>query len=175
MILKIKHNLDGSRVYDLQPSIKVIYNDGGRSKYFNKKNVGDCVARAIAIASNKDYKEVHQVLAEGNARQKVTLRMRRSKKSMIKANKVTADLGISIKRKWFKDYMKSLGFTWTPTMFVGSGCKVHLRERELPKGRIICQVSKHFVAVIDGVIHDTYDCSRNGTRCVYGYWAATNI
>jgi len=26
------------------------------------------------------------------------------------------------------------------------------------------------VAVIDGVINDTYDCSREGTRCVYGYW-----
>jgi hypothetical protein len=24
--------------------------------------------------------------------------------------------------------------------------------------------------VIDGVIHDTHDCSRGGTRCVYGYW-----
>jgi hypothetical protein len=24
--------------------------------------------------------------------------------------------------------------------------------------------------VIDGVIHDTHDCSRNGTRCVYGYY-----
>jgi len=24
--------------------------------------------------------------------------------------------------------------------------------------------------VIDGVLHDTHDCSRDGTRCVYGYW-----
>ncbi len=24
--------------------------------------------------------------------------------------------------------------------------------------------------MIDGVVHDTYDCTRNGTRCVYGYW-----
>ena len=22
----------------------------------------------------------------------------------------------------------------------------------------------------DGVVHDTYDPSRDGTRCVYGYW-----
>ena len=22
--------------------------------------------------------------------------------------------------------------------------------------------------------HDTYDCSRNGTRCVYGYWTKPN-
>jgi len=25
-------------------------------------------------------------------------------------------------------------------------------------------------AVIDGVLHDAYDCSREGTRCVYGYY-----
>jgi hypothetical protein len=31
-------------------------------------------------------------------------------------------------------------------------------------------VSKHYCAVIDGVIHDTSDPSRDGTRCVYGYW-----
>lgn len=62
------------------------------------------------------------------------------------------------------------GWVWTPTMFIGSGCKVHLRGDELPAGRLIVSVSKHLVAVIDGVIHDTYDCSRNGTRCVYGYY-----
>jgi hypothetical protein len=45
-----------------------------------------------------------------------------------------------------------------------------LKEDELPKGRIICRLSKHYAAVIDGVLNDTYDCSRKGTRCVYGYF-----
>jgi hypothetical protein len=47
---------------------------------------------------------------------------------------------------------------------------VHLKESELPSGRIIVAVSKHLTAVINGEIHDTYDCSREGTRCVYGYY-----
>jgi hypothetical protein len=68
--------------------------------------------------------------------------------------------------------MESLGWVWTPTMLVGQGCKVHLRASELPKGRLVVCVSKHSVAVIDGIIHDTYDPSRGGTRCVYGYWRA---
>jgi hypothetical protein len=55
-------------------------------------------------------------------------------------------------------------------MRVGSGCRVHLRADELPPGRLIVRVSKHVAAVIDGVIHDTFDCSRGGTRCVYGYF-----
>ena len=55
-------------------------------------------------------------------------------------------------------------------MAIGQGCKVHLRADELPTGRLIVAVSKHITAVIDGVIHDTHDCSRSGTRCVYGYF-----
>jgi hypothetical protein len=55
-------------------------------------------------------------------------------------------------------------------MFIGQGCKVHVREDELPSGRLILQLSKHFTAVIDGKVHDTYDPSREGTRCVYGYF-----
>jgi hypothetical protein len=55
-------------------------------------------------------------------------------------------------------------------MTIGSGCKVHLKESELPKGRIVCRVSKHLTCVIDGILHDTWDCSKNETKCVYGYW-----
>lgn len=66
--------------------------------------------------------------------------------------------------------MGELGFTWVATMQIGSGCKVHLRTDELPAGRIVCFVSRHATAVIDRVIHDTHDPSRDGTRCVYGYW-----
>ena len=73
-------------------------------------------------------------------------------------------------RKVYNEYLKSLGYQWTPTMLIGQGCKVHLRSDELPSGRLIIKVSKHITSMIDGVLHDTYDCSRNGTRCVYGYY-----
>lgn len=55
-------------------------------------------------------------------------------------------------------------------MKVGTGCRVHLRDGELPEGRLIVRVSGHLVAVINSVIHDTHDPSREGTRCVYGYF-----
>lgn len=140
-----------------------VYNDGGRSAYYKGKG-GDCVTRAIAIVTGRDYKEVYDILAEGNSTQ------RKSKREGSKAGKRTALSGINTKRKWFQDYMKSLGFTWIPTMQIGQGCKTHLRSDELPQGRIIVSVSKHYTAMIDGVINDTYDPSRNGNRCVYGYW-----
>jgi hypothetical protein len=66
--------------------------------------------------------------------------------------------------------MRGLGFEWVPTMRVGRGCKVCLWAGELPLGRQVVEVSRHSKAVIDGVIRDRYDPSRNGMRGVDGYW-----
>jgi hypothetical protein len=33
------------------------------------------------------------------------------------------------------------------------------------------QIKEHLAAVIDGVLHDTYDCSRRDSVRVKGYWA----
>ena len=70
----------------------------------------------------------------------------------------------------YDKYIKSLGWKWQPTMGIGTGCQTHLLADELPDGRLIVSVSKHMTAVIDGELHDTYDCSRDGTRCVYGFY-----
>ena len=141
------------------------YNDGGRAETGRKGHTGDCVTRAIAIAAEVLYQQVYDALAAGNAAE---LRTKRGGRS---SGRRTASQGIHTTRQWFKDYMRGLGFTWHPTMQIGSGCKVHLKAEELPKGRIIAAVSRHYCAVIDGVINDIFDPSRDGTRCVYGYWA----
>lgn len=139
-----------------------IYNDGGRAAAGFKGTARDCVCRAICIATGLPYQEVWDHLAQHNGEQ------RKSRRA--KCTGATADRGIHTRRKWFNEYMISLGFNWEPTMKIGQGCKVHLKADELPGGTIICNVSKHMVCVIDGVIHDTHDCSRGGTRCVYGYY-----
>ena len=148
--------------------IRFIYDDGGRAKagFTNKKTAGDCVARAVAIASGRPYIEVYAELAEINARMKLTKHRRRRGR----AGQLTASHGIWTRSKLFKDYMILNGFEWTPTMFVGSGCKVHVRADELPFGRLVLALSKHMAAVVYSVLYDAYDCSRDGTRCVYGYW-----
>lgn len=138
------------------------YNDGGRAAAGFKGEAGDCVCRAIAIATERPYREVYDALASGRGNQRASSRSGKKPRS--------ARDGIRTQRKWFKDYMASLGFQWTPTMQIGSGCKVHLRADELPAGRLVVEVSRHSVAVIDGVAHDTHDPTRDGTRCVYGYW-----
>jgi hypothetical protein len=143
------------------PVIQFQFNDGGRKAAGLKGNGGDCVARAIAIAAQLPYNDVLAALSEGCRSQRVT---KRSKPLASARN------GVYTKRKWFRDYMASLGWKFTATMEIGSGCKTHLTADELPSGRIIAVVSNHYAAVIDGVLNDTHDCSRDGTRCVYGYW-----
>lgn len=146
-------------------AIPFVYDDGGRSASGRRGLADDCVTRAVAIVTGLPYLEVYDALADGCAGERVTKRG-----SRISGHR-SARNGIHTRRKWFSDYMAGLGFTWTPTMFIGSGCKVHLRSGELPGGRIIAALSGHSSAVIDGVVHDTYDPSRDGTRCVYGYWS----
>jgi len=145
--------------------MKFTFHDGGRAAAGYTGKAGDCVCRSIAIVTGIDYQEVYDRLADGNAAQ------RRSKRTGKKPR--TASQGINVRRQWVKEYMESLGFEWTATMRIGSGCTVHLRDGELPDGRLVVSVSKHWTAVIDGVIHDTHDPSRGGTRCVYGYWKHT--
>lgn len=145
--------------------MKYIYDDGGREQAGRRGLAGDCVTRAVAIASGLPYSVVYAALASGNAGQRIT---KRSSKS--RAGRRTASSGIDVRRQWFREYMHSLGFKWQPTMGIGTGCRVHLRDGELPDGRLVVAVSRHSTAVIDGVIRDTYDPSRDGNRCVYGYW-----
>ena len=143
--------------------MKYVNHDGGRQDAGFKGTAGDCVCRSIAIVSKRPYAEVYKELAEGNAKQ-------RKGKAGAASGKRSARNGIYTTRKWFKEYMQANGFEWVPTMQVGQGCTTHLSSNELPAGRLVVSVSRHFTAVIDGVIYDTHDPSRDGKRCVYGYW-----
>lgn len=143
------------------------YDDGGRKAAGFRGEAGDCVTRAIAIATGRPYREVYDTL---NAAAKGE-RYRRGHLGFMAATGRGSSARIGVHKVTSKEYMASIGWRWTPTMAIGTGCTVHLRADELPKGRLIVSCSRHLVAVIDGVIHDTHNSSRNGTRCVYGYWS----
>lgn len=125
------------------------YNDGGRSNYFTANKVGDCVTRAIAIVKGMDYKQVY--------------------------NEIKKLVGYTprngVYKKDTKKVMAHFGGTWISCSGIGTKNKVHLNDAEMPlQGRLICNLSKHVTCIVDGVINDTYDPSRGGTRMVYGYW-----
>ncbi len=150
-------------------TVSFLYNDGGRKEAGYTGHTGDCVARAIAIASGLPYQKVYDDLFDlarshrDSGRGRVAKRMReRGTRAMTPAGGAHKIL--------YDEYIKSLGFKWVPCMKPGTGCRVHLKREELPSGRIIARLSRHLSAVIDGIINDTYDPSREGTRCVYGYY-----
>ena len=139
--------------------MKFVFNDGGREAAGFKGTTGDCVCRSIAIAADRPYKEVYDTINEFAKKERTGTRKR---------GKSSARTGVY--KDTIKKVMEHYGFKWVPCMKIGQGCTVHLTADELPKGRIVVSLSRHNAAVIDGVIHDTYDCSRDGTRCVYGYF-----
>ena len=137
-----------------------IYCDGGRSKYFKGK-AGDCVVRSICNATGKDYKEVYDAINDLAKQEHLGKRKHKISNSRNGVFKTT-----------YKKYVENiLGWKWHCCMTIGSGCQTHLSKNELPNGVLIVSLSKHHTCVKDGVIYDTYDCSRDGTRCVYGYWS----
>ncbi len=137
-----------------------VYSDGGRGAAGFRGTAGDCVVRAIAIATQKPYREVYDALNTLARSERVGKRKKRKSSSRTGVYPHT-----------YHNYLKSIGWSWTPTMQVGQGCRVHLRPDELPAGRLIVRLSKHLSAVIDGVVYDTDNPSRDGTRCVYGYFS----
>jgi hypothetical protein len=134
-----------------------VYNDGGRAGAGSKGRAGDCVVRAVAIATQKPYREVY----DGINALALAERTHRARRSIARS-------GVS--RTNYERYLRDLGWEWIATMRVGSGCRVHVRAEELPRGRLVVRLSRHLTAVIDGVIHDIYNPDRRGSRCVYGYF-----
>lgn len=146
--------------------MEIVITDGGRAAAGFKGYAGDCVTRAIAVATGRDYGSVYEDLFDLQKWFAENKRCRQAKHA--KRHGCSPRNGVH--KKVTRLYLQEIGWVWHPTMHVGEGCKVHLRSDELPPGRLIVSVSKHITCVIDGVLHDMWDCSRDGTRCVYGYW-----
>jgi hypothetical protein len=143
--------------------------DGGRRAAGYHRVRGGCVPRAIAIATGKPYREVHNALVAATLhyvethRNRVTGWIRRSRggRSFDPANGSYDEI--------YGPYLESIGWRFTSTK---DHDKVRLRADELPSGRLIVRVHRHLVAVIDGMVHDTWNCAGAGRRPVSGYYAA---
>jgi hypothetical protein len=125
-----------------------IFNDGGRLAAGYKGHAGDCGARALSIALKIDYKIAYQMLANKNAEWGYAKSARNG-----------------IQKTLYDWVLKDLGYKWySSPKFVGR--KAYCSD--MPKGIVIARQAGHFVAVIDGIPHDTWDSSE---KMVYGYWA----
>ncbi len=135
------------------------YNDGGRKEAGYTGDTGDCAVRATAIVTGRPYKEIYNAINL------------LAKNERPRGRKKRSNARTGVWKQTFNKYLLPLGYKWTATMQIGSGCQVHMKASELPSGAIIVRLSKHYAAVVNGILHDTYDCTRDETRCVYGYWS----
>lgn len=136
-----------------------LYNDGGRAAAGYKGKTGDCAVRAAAIVTGRPYQDVYDAINAYAKNERVGKRKRS-----------VSDARLGVYRRTLGKFMFDCGFKWVATMGIGTGCTVHLHPNELPDATILCRVSKHYVAVVNGIINDTYDSGYDGKRCVYGYW-----
>lgn len=145
-----------------------VVNDGGRAAAGRHGNGRDCVVRALAIATGIPYRDVANLVYAFAQRERPGARAGRQR-----GKRSTPWSGVY--KGTIQRVCEALGLRWHATMAIGTGCRVHLRAGELPRGRLVVSVSRHLTAVLDGVVHDTHDPSRGGARCVYGYWAVPEV
>ena len=132
--------------------MKFIKNHGGRENYYptklKKDRTGDCVVRAIAIATEQDYLVVRDDLFEVAKKQ----------------GRMPND-----KNVW-GTYLVDLGWVRRTPMKNRHNRKYKLGNIKIDKA--IFKTSKHLAAIIDGNLNDTWDC-RNWKA--NSYWVEGGI
>lgn len=127
-----------------------VYDDGGRAAAGFKSDK-DCGIRAAAIALNIPYREAQRLLRAAAKRGK----------------QGCGQISRGIYKEDFDSFLKAHGWAWhSAPKFEGRKA----RYSDLPKGRVIARMARHFAAVIGGDLRDTWDSSQ---KMVYGYWAET--
>lgn len=129
------------------------YNDGGRSKYFKAKHVGDCAIRAVAIATKKDYLEVYNAFKALNGG-----------KSCRDGTPKTVD----------KKYLDMIGAVKIKMGVPAGHCRWHVTTidkvmKKYSKVRYVLQVAGHLIAGQADTIFDTFD-DRPRDKGIYTMW-----
>jgi hypothetical protein len=163
-----------------------VADDGGRAAAGFLGSAGDCGVRAFSIALGQPYRQTYQELTEELRSYRELLSKSRSAKRRALAHRIRTTPRDGLVSEVAKRYAAGKGWAWVPTMGIGTGCRVHLLQQELPNaGPVIVNLSKHYCAVVDGVIRDTFDPNQprvywtgelgEGPRCVYGVWLPPGV
>ena len=130
-----------------------VWNDGGRAAGEYVGLTGDCVTRAIAIATGKVYRDVYSELGDA------ALKSPR--------NGVPAEIAAVYLRE--RAWQRSNGFG--KEFVIG----------DLPKGVVVVhlswrdETSQHLCTVIDHVVHDTWNPGDDDDYIVECYWTCPNV
>ncbi len=124
-----------------------VYDTGGRENYYKALNVRDCATRAIAIANGMDYKETYMMMKKYNGGESP-----HDGVYGFISSKMLTDLGWEYIEYKDKD--------------------TYLADAEIPFDEIIiCKLHGHLVAVVKGVVHDTWNILKSKKpKKLIGYW-----
>ena len=128
-------------------NLELQVNDGGRAAAGYKGKAGDCVVRSIAIATGIAYSEVYEDLYKENEEFRNTSRTKLAKSLKQKNDSPRS----GTHRVVLKKYLQKLGWNWTPTMFIGQGCKIHLKKEELLQYTLIMMTLEHMKTQLRGL------------------------
>nr|DAH56645.1 MAG TPA: hypothetical protein [Caudoviricetes sp.] len=133
--------------------MKYEYSDGGRSKYFKAKGVGDCAIRAVAIATQTDYLEVYNAFKKLNGG-----------KSCRDGTPKVVD----------KKYLTQVGAVKINMNVPAGKARWHVTTIDKVMGkyphiRYVLQVSKHLIAGQGDTIYDIFD-DRPRDKGIYVMW-----
>lgn len=122
-------------------------------RYYNahpyNRLVDDCVKRSIALTTGISYKDV--------------------KKGLNEHKKITGAKAFNEKGNPGSYMENALGFPRTIAQKRSDGTRETVEEfaRSHPKGRYVVSVVGHWTACIDGIIYDTWDCSKERILSYY--------
>ena len=122
-----------------------ITNSGNRERYYKGTKEGDCVPRAIAIATETDYKLVWEELCD-----------------------ISKPLGLFPNSKTvFETYLKNRG--WKNVKCSKPFPQIKLLK--LKQAVVYCKAGygTHLTSIVNGNLNDTWDCR---DRLAYSYWEA---
>lgn len=123
------------------------YNTGGRERYYKALNVRDCVTRAVAISNNMDYKKAYKLVwrFEGNSPRN----------------------GVS--QTGTDNTFKSLGWKYKDVRAE----HIRINDFKISNPNMVLRIKGHVVAVKDGVLNDTWNCSAKNPEII-GFWIKEN-
>lgn len=118
--------------------------------YYNpnpfKKEVGDCVVRALCKATERSWKDVYLELCS-----------------------LGLELGdMPSGDETWKAYLIKNGFSYVPCKVKKGQKRPKVNNIKIPKGQpAVLRVSNHLVTIVDNKFYDLWD---SGECSVYGYW-----
>lgn len=150
--------------------------DGGRQDAItdgeidSRINKGDCVTRAIAIATNTPYAEVYEDIKYLCETEKPVFDRKMSDPN----NGVYPELYMPYIEQYFNVTAKAYDEEHLDKPHR------HVSSEDFGTGTFIVQIHRHLLAIIDGVIHDSWDSNNKGWRtkrnqhdgqnCVIRWW-----